>query len=255
MTAEQIKIEIIRNVDYRGDSSWNFKNNYYPYNTLYFVLEGDGYVQVGETVTPLLPEHVYLIPANTGFGCWCDHRIHKLYIDVNAQIVPGYDVFSQGNELKALPYPAGKINRLIEAAAAGSLKDELYLRGELLLVLAGFMERDFTPPAREMLQFKPLLDDIELHLSAGLKVGDIASRYHFNTSVLSRNFKKAFHCSLKSYMEKLLLNKIKQELLLTDKTIKEISFAYGFCDPYYMSGFFKKLEGCSPSQYRKDGQH
>lgn len=255
MTTEQIKIDIIRNIDFHGNTSWNYPTNYYPYNTLYFILDGDGFVRVGEQTTPLEKGHVYLIPANTMFSCWCNHSIHKLYIDVNAQIVPGFDVFSGRRELMALPYSLSKIKKLIEVSTHTSLKGGLYLRGELSLVLSAFMDEDFVLPDMRILHFKPLLDDIEQHLSAQLKVRDIADRYNYNISVLSRNFKKAFHCSLKRYIEKLLLSKIKQELLLTNRTIKEISFAYDFCDPYYMSGFFKKLEGCSPSQYRKDGNH
>ena len=252
MTAESISIKIVRAVNYQNDGSWNFPINYYPYNSIYFIRGGDGHIRVGDTQWDLLPGRAYLIPANTRFSCWCDQFIDKLYVDVNVEILPGYDVFSSLNEPRQIELGLAEIEAILSANGSASLRDTLYLKGSVTTAISRFLDEDLCVPDREKLQFQDLLHTIEQNLSAKLTVADVARTHSYNPTVLSRRFKQVFSCSLKQYMEKLLLERVKQELLVTDKSIKEIAAQYQFCDPYYLSNFFKKYVTYSPKQYRMD---
>ncbi len=251
MTYDQINIKIIRCVDYKSDAGWNHKLNLYPYNTLYFVMAGDGHISVGRETLELKHGHAYLIPANTLFSCWCDTHIHKLYVDVNVEAIPGYDIFSHLQKPREQPFPVEEIKRMIKASNHQSLKNLLYIKGQVSKAISLFMEDDFRIEDNGILKFRSILNDIEENLSCELKVAQIAEKYCWNAAMLSKNFKKVFHCSLKCYIEKLLLNKIKQELIISDKSIKQLASEYKFCDQYYLTRFFKKHEKISPSQYRR----
>lgn len=250
MTYDQLSIKIVRSINYHGDQRWNYKINLYPYNTVYFVIDGDGYVKVREQTIPLKAGYVYLIPANTLFSCWCDTFIHKLFVDVHVEIAPGYDIFNAIGSVRFSEYTVEKITRLIQANDTANPKNLLYFKGELTRVLSEFIDENCGLLDPGIMKFSKILKDIEQNLSSCLKVNEIAFKHGWNPTVLSRNFKKVFHCPLKTYVERLLLSKIKQDLIITDKNIKEIASEYKFCDPYYFSAFFKKHVGVSPARYR-----
>ena len=52
-------------------------------------------------------------------------------------------------------------------------------------------------------------------------------------------------------VERLLTERIAEELLVSNKTLQTIAEEYGFCDAYYLSAFFKRTMGTSPAIYRK----
>jgi len=268
MTLYDVSLHIVRSVYFRSNKCWNYPVSKYPYNTLYFVLDGDGYVQTGDSIISLTPGNVYLIPANTQFACWCTSYIEKLYIDLYAELLPGLDIFSGNNDIKSISFPCSETLSLMMQdvtfpteelphhipAQYHTLSEQLFLKGILMQVLSKLTPEDWTPPSQKILYFKTILDDIESHLSASLRVSDIARKHNWNPSSLSRAFHKHFGCSIKGYIENLLSARLRQELLTTDKTIQKLATQYDFCDAYYLSTFFKRREGISPDFYRRQNR-
>ncbi len=250
MIYDDLSIRIVRSVNYVNDIRWNYNLNIYPYNTLYFVMDGDGFVQCGETVTSLKAGYVYLIPANTLYRCWCTSFIHKLYVEVYVETIPGKDIFSDLTGIFELPFTKELIQQMIQMNTTG-LRERLWFHGELEKTIASFINEQQKPLNLEMLKYKQILDDIVLNLSAELRLGDIAHKYGWHPSALSRAFRQTFHCGLKHYVDQLLMSKLKQELITGDKSLKTLAVEYKFCDAYYLSAFFKKREGVSPDIYRR----
>jgi transcriptional regulator GlxA family with amidase domain len=52
------------------------------------------------------------------------------------------------------------------------------------------------------------------------------------------------------YYLRLKMQRAGQLLDLTDLSVKEIAGAVGISDPYYFSRLFKRMMGCSPTEYR-----
>ena len=48
-----------------------------------------------------------------------------------------------------------------------------------------------------------------------------------------------------------LISKIKQEILMSGKSIKNIAYEYGFADQSSMGKFFSKITGMSPGEFKK----
>ena len=55
----------------------------------------------------------------------------------------------------------------------------------------------------------------------------------------------------KEIISTFLISKIKQEMIMSGKTIKDIAYEYGFADQSSMGKFFYKMTGMSPRDFKK----
>ena len=245
-----LNIRIVRALRYFGDSHWNCQGILYPYNTLYFVLGGDGHIRHNGIVTDMHPGNAYLIPPHHRHDIWCDTYVKKVYVDVHVELFPGYDVFADTGKVLCQPLGLERCNR-IYALCEGGIRECLALRGELNLILAGFLTEEPKPASPKISTLLPIITDMQQNLSAQIRREDMAAKYGWNPSVLSRTFKQVVGCGMKQYAEKLLTARLVEEILLTNKTLQQLAVEYGFCDSYYLSAFFKRNMGVSPSTYRR----
>jgi len=245
-----IPVRIVRALRYRDDSRWNHPGMIYPYNTVYFVLGGDGHIRAGDAITDMQPGWAYLIPAHLRHDVWCDTAVEKAYVDVHAELLPGTDLFSGRQDIGSLFLGLERCQSIYNACEGG-MRERLILRGELMLVLAGFMNGEPSAVSARMRDFLPMIEDMQQHLSARIRRNEIAAKYGWNPSALSRAFRQVFGCGIKQYVEKLLVARLAEDLLLTDKTLQQLAAEYGFCDAYYLSAFFKRHIGLSPAIYRQ----
>lgn len=82
---------------------------------------------------------------------------------------------------------------------------------------------------------------------------EIAARCGVSTPLLYLLFRREMGCSPRKYRELHLLRRGQHLLLHSQLSLAEISRKLGMCDQYYFSNRFKKVFGCSPSEYRKNG--
>ncbi len=244
-----LNVKIVRALYFNKDKTWNYKGIVYPYNTVYFVIGGNGHIRTNGVTTDMLPGYVYLIPPYASHDIWCDTNVEKVFVDVYVEILPGYDVFLNTSCVLSQEIGLDRCKRL-KQLCGGGIREQLLLRGELESVLADFVTSEPTETSTKTASLIPMITYIQQNLSLHLRRDELAERFGWNPSVLSRTFKQAFNCSLKQYIEKLLSARIAEELILTDKTLRRLADEYGFCDAYYLSAYFKRCMGVSPLVFR-----
>jgi len=84
-----------------------------------------------------------------------------------------------------------------------------------------------------------------------LSVMDLCDHFFISESQLRRKLVKATGLPPNEYILTLRLNRAKNELIYTEKTIKQIAFESGFASQYYFSRCFSNSNGMSPREYRK----
>ncbi len=65
---------------------------------------------------------------------------------------------------------------------------------------------------------------------------------------------QSFGCTVKQLLQEELLLAVKREVRMGEKSLKEIAFDLGFTEPAYLTRFFKKHTGITPSQFRSEGE-
>ena len=104
-------------------------------------------------------------------------------------------------------------------------------------------------------KFTQILEWVRVNIYKDLTVKEIADTFSFNPDHLTRMFKKNLGMSTIKYVNTLKINKAKEMLCITNKTIKEISYELHFMDEKYFMKLFKSYEGMTPTQYRDAYTH
>ncbi|MBM7571932.1 response regulator transcription factor [Aquibacillus albus] len=99
-----------------------------------------------------------------------------------------------------------------------------------------------------------LLQYIEDHFSEPLSLKTLANHFHFNPSYLSSYFSTHHKEGFSDYLNQVRINKAKLILNSGTMPIATVSEMVGYSEPSYFCKVFKRIEGMSPSSYRKKFQ-
>lgn len=99
------------------------------------------------------------------------------------------------------------------------------------------------------LRLRKLLD---VHLKDEKRPSSYASMLNISEVYLNEAVKETTGLSVGAYIRKLMIVRAKRLLAYTSQSTKEIAFSLGYDDYAYFSKVFKKSEGMSPSEYRKN---
>ena len=103
---------------------------------------------------------------------------------------------------------------------------------------------------------RAIIDTVAAHLAAHasekISLQALAEEFGFNYTYLSYLFKKTLGRSPSEYVTQCRIDQAKRLLSQSEeRSVKEISNAVGYDDPYFFSRVFKAATGLSPSEYRK----
>lgn len=95
---------------------------------------------------------------------------------------------------------------------------------------------------------------IDANFKTDLKINRICEDLHVNPSHFSRMFKTYVGMSPKQYLTHVRLNSIKRDLIMTNRSVTDISLENGFIDVNNFTRVFRKAFGITPTQYREQSK-
>ena len=90
------------------------------------------------------------------------------------------------------------------------------------------------------------------HLSEEISLSVLAEEFHLSAQYISQLFKNEIGVNFLAYLTNIRMEKAKKLLLSTSLSIAEVSEQSGYGDYRVFTKVFKKSEGITPSQYRRD---
>ncbi|MGN0636984.1 MAG: helix-turn-helix domain-containing protein [Huintestinicola sp.] len=98
---------------------------------------------------------------------------------------------------------------------------------------------------------RPALEYIGEHFSERITVSQLAASVHLSESYFMDRFRKQVGLSAIEYISHFRIDKACKALIGTKKNILEIALDCGFSNISNFNRQFKKIAGCSPTEYRK----
>lgn len=96
------------------------------------------------------------------------------------------------------------------------------------------------------------IEYIKQNISASLSVKDVADYLYISTRQLTRLFEKTLNISPGNYIKNYRIERIRNMLLNVNLSLDKISDSMGYNDVSSLIKAFKRVEGVTPAQYRKD---
>ena len=159
-------------------------------------------------------------------------------------IVSGYDDFSYCREalrLKITDYILKPVNYEEFGACIDNLKIALF--------------RQQLPQEETQGEERPIMTItryLQEHLNEDISLSILAEEFHLSAQYISQLFKSEIGVNFLAYLTNIRMERAKKLLLSTALSIGEISEQLGFGDYRVFTKVFKKSEGVTPSQYRRD---
>lgn len=147
------------------------------------------------------------------------------------------------------------ITELYNLAAASDYIRDMRINEKLGVLLTLLMEQSWHPEnatlSRKRMELVEIKNYLDEHYTEKIVLDNLADRFFINKFYLSKIFKETYGTTINNYVIERRITRAKQLLRFTSKTIDEVSIEVGMDSANYFSRAFHKVEGISPSEYRK----
>ena len=161
-------------------------------------------------------------------------------------IVSGYDDFSYCREalrLQITDYILKPVNYEEFGTCIDNLKISLFEQR---------VSAAEEPEKQEERTITGITRYLQEHLAEEISLSVLAEQFHLNPQYISQLFKSEIGVNFLAYLTNIRMEKAKKLLLSTSLSIAEVAEQSGYGDYRVFTKVFKKSEGITPSQYRRD---
>ena len=232
----------------------------------FIVLEGHGMLKYNGQSYNLDTGDCVFIDCMNPYSHMTSTDLWKLqWVHFNGDTMPGiYNKYiERGGQPVFRPQKAENYTRILDNifAIAGSedyLRD-MRLNEALASLLTRIMEMSWIPEKQDTLKRGSArefsLQDVKNYLDENwakkITLDDLADKFFINKYYLTRLFKNQYGSPILNYVLDIRITQAKRMLRFSDDTIDSIGKVCGFEDQNYFSRTFKKVEGVTPTEYRK----
>lgn len=250
-----IKIEeiCVRRCEKSGeDCNWRKKRQKHKFFELIYAVNAQARIELPDRIVTLNPNDVIIYPPNVSHKeipnpkhmqqiiCMavemeCDIEFETAIHITDADGIIGI-LFE--NITKEFQEKSEKYNSLIQA----------YVKA--IFIYAGRYVAEGNLQSTDLLS--QCTNYINKYYRENISISQLESVFCVSGSYISRIFSKKFGMGAIQYVNCCRINEAKKLLVNDKNSVSMIAIRVGFKDPLYFSRAFKKQEGMSPSQYRKN---
>lgn len=147
------------------------------------------------------------------------------------------------------------LTELYNLASSSDYIRDMRINEKLGMLLTLLMEQSWHPESvtvsRKRLELAAVKEYLDEHFTEKIMLEELAEKFFINKFYLSKSLKETYGTTVNNYLISKRITRAKQLLRFTDMTVDEVGVAVGMGDANYFSRMFRKVEGISPREYRK----
>lgn len=121
----------------------------------------------------------------------------------------------------------------------------------ILTTLCTDAPRESADDSPLSVKLKDILRYLNEHYTENISLDQLADQFYISKYYLSREFKKEFGTTIIQYLLTKKITNAKELLRYSNDSIETIAQHCGIDDASYFNKIFKKIEGCTASEYRR----
>lgn len=244
---------------------WNQMKLYNPHHMFYYMIEGQFEVTdvSSHNKTIITPGHSFLIPSGVyDFECSTPSKVFATHF--LCPLKNGSDLlaplFANVTEIK-ISRDNYALNNILNCFEQKHITaDDIVLFKGLIQQIVGqalkesgasSLSSSLSHYSHHVELIVQIMSYVKKHLSAKLKVSDVAKQFNYHPNYLSKLFYKENGITLKHYIEVQLYRKALIMLTISNKSVSCIASELDFSSQFHFSNFVKKHLGSSPEVFRK----
>ncbi len=245
-----------------------------PSYLFFSVLSGSGFLRYNGSTYPLQEGDCVFIDCRNGYAqSTSDHRNasgeydalwHLSWVHFDGPTMAsvyakyqnrgGKPVFSPSSHRKARY--TSVLDMLQTVASSDSYVRDMEIAAKLTELLTLLMEDAWAPSAAVPVDAKRLSVSeihtyISEHYNEKLSLDSLSRQFFINKYYLTRLFREEYGYTVNGCISRVRIGRAKELLRFTDQPVDAVAEAVGYSDANYFARSFKKIEGVSPSEYRK----
>ena len=230
-----------------------------PCFILEYIVSGHGYLEINEEKYKLNPGDAYIIHPGDFCTYYADKAepYKKYWINFGiefffAEMLKAYNINDRvfrGIDL------SGFFNEIFKLEEKYISNDEMYIPAsklifDVMMDIALHKENDVSAANRD-LTYK-VRKVLSKSVSTRITIDDLAKKFYRSKNDIIRQFKKKYNITPHSYLLNLRIDRAKNLLINSKKSIAEIANYLCFSSEFHFSNTFKKTVGISPRDFRKN---
>lgn len=249
---DNLNMEFIPIKKQKLGTDWKYENVVSPFSRIYIPTDGEGYLDYRGGRVMLVPGKIYLIPAMLKFSYGCDGYLEKIFTHVVVSKANGFDALASVREILTIDDKgeAMALDSLYEYDGIGGSIEA----GAIILSIISRATREWGISLGDAEHYSDVthtaIEYINNHLTASLKISEIADAVYTSRLTLQRKFKEDVGIPIGKYIDERLIILAENEIL-RGTPIAEISEKLGFSDRFYFTRRFTERFGISPAKYLK----
>lgn len=257
-----IELFYVSRYDYKPD--WYLRPHMHDFFQLFCVIDGIGTALIGSQSVPVGENSVLLIPPGLTHALKADKGVRLMTLNTKFSI---YDK-QMVKDLCRLPthfvYPSTRVRELLEKIRVEGMKADPWYRQlcnalmlECLITLlreSGTREENWDYPEEQEIKDSVVhkaVTFINNNYQRHLTLQEISDFCCYSPEYLSRRFQRNLGMTIHHYLMHARIQKAREYLKYSEKTIKEITFLIGFKSIHHFTRAFKKQVGSTPAQWRE----
>lgn len=245
----------------------------------FLVISGSGSLQTGDETYALHAGDCVFLDCSVPYAHTTSQDLWELkWVHFSGLQMPGIyrkflersgsPVFRPSSELGFSSF-SSLLDHLYELSVSDSYIRDMQLNEALASLLTHLMQEAWKPSGARFGHGSPQqeensstspsgrldISDVRLYLDAHyteeISLDQLAELFHVNKYYLMRRFRQQYGTTIGSYVLHARIGAAKRLLRFSDVTLEEAGARVGIPDANYFSRIFKKIEGVTPSQYRK----